>query len=81
MVPCKAHAIKFAVAVPSRVPLFGTPNDQAPKNKEMGGAMAFGGSRLIERHNNQLRVGVSVGRVPIVWVGRAKYHSRWFFQI
>jgi hypothetical protein len=54
MVPCKAPAIKFAVAVLSRVPLFGTPNNQAPKNEEMGGAMAFGGRRLIERHNNQL---------------------------
>jgi len=31
----------------------------------MGGAKAFGGHRLIERHNNQPSIGVISGRFPI----------------
>jgi len=41
------------------------PNNQPQKNREMGGAKAFGGHRLIERHNNQPSIGVISGRFPI----------------
>ncbi len=38
------------------VPLVGTPNEDASKNREGGGSLALGGRCLVIRHNNQLIV-------------------------
>ncbi len=39
--------------LPWLVPLVGTPNKDASKNREGGGSSALGGRRLVLRHNNQ----------------------------
>ncbi len=41
------------------VPLVGTPNKDASKNREGDGSSALGGRRLVVRHNNQPIVGGS----------------------
>jgi hypothetical protein len=41
------------------VPLVGTPNEDASKNREGDGSLALGGRRLVVRNNNQLIVGSS----------------------
>ena len=47
------------MAAPRSVPLIGTRNDQAQKNRDIDGAMAFGGRRFIKQCTDQLSVGVS----------------------
>jgi hypothetical protein len=41
------------------VPLVGTLNEDASKNREGGGSLALGGRRWVVRHNNQPIVGSS----------------------
>jgi hypothetical protein len=43
--------------LPWLVPLVGTPNKDASKNREGDGSLALGGRRLVIRCNNQLIVG------------------------
>ena len=58
---CKVRDRGFIVGLPL-VPLFGTRNNQAQKNREMGGAMAFNVRwPLIKRCNNQRNVGINDG--------------------
>ena len=54
MVPCKVRAIELAH-------LFGAPKRNPLKNREKGGALALGGRRFVNRHNNQLKVSGSDG--------------------
>ncbi len=44
---------------PRLVPLVGTPNKDASKNRDWGGSLALGGHRLVLRCNNQPIVGGS----------------------
>ncbi len=44
---------------PRLVPLVGTPNEDASKNREGDGSSALGGRRLVLRHKNQPIVGGS----------------------
>ncbi len=67
------------------VPLVGTPNKDASKNREGDGSLALGGRRLVVRHNNQpiaggsnrmdygedARLGWSVRRVFLSYFGVA----------
>jgi hypothetical protein len=64
--------------LPLFYPLFGVPKCKPSKNRERIGVLALGGHRLVEQHNNQLKVGVC-GRRDIgegarpgrnVWGGR-----------
>ncbi len=41
------------------IPLVGTPNKDASKNREGDGSLALGGRGLVVRHNNQPIVGSS----------------------
>ncbi len=47
---------------PRLVPLVGTPNEDASKNREEGRSLALGGCRLGRRRNNQPIVGGSYKR-------------------
>ena len=54
------------LAVPRSVPLFGTRKDQARKNRDINGAMAFGGRGYFGK-GGEARVERVGGRGPIVW--------------
>jgi hypothetical protein len=58
-----AHGRRAASGVrsPSSAPLFGVPKRNPSKNRETGGALALGGRRFLNTHNNQMEVGVHGG--------------------